>query len=113
MRIFHDGDGIEWRAWEVKPITRVYLERRVEDRGPPADAGDPDAEPAERRRGDLQAGWVAFESARELRRLYPIPPEWEGLPEERLDLLRRVATQVYRRLDDARVEWPAPHADLP
>ena len=113
MRIFRDRDGTEWRAWEVKPITRVYVDRRVEDLGAPAQPGDPDAEAVERRRGDVQSGWVAFECGSELRRLYPVPSGWEGLPEERLDLLRRIALPVYRRLDEDPVDWRALEPGLP
>ena len=113
MRIFRDRDGSEWRAWEVKPITRVYVDRRVADMGRPADVGDPDSDPRDRRVGDVQRGWVAFEKGGELRRLYPVPPDWEGLAEERLDLLRRMAIPVSRRLDEKPVEWPHPEPELP
>ena len=33
---------------------------------------------------ELTGGWLAFISGAERRRLVPIPPEWDALPEEQL-----------------------------
>ena len=44
----------------------------------------------------LANGWLVFESAREKRRLHPIPPEWATLDDAELTALLRTAV-------------PAPH----
>lgn len=103
MRTYRDREGTEWRVWAVTPATRMYVERRAEDVGPPP---PPEHEEArDRRVGDVQAGWLAFESEAEKRRFYPVPPDWETMPEARLDLLRRAGQPVTRRLE---VEDPLP-----
>lgn len=73
LRSFIDRDGEEWRVWSVTP--------------------DPHA--ANTLGADYRAGWLCFErmDGGERRRLAlsDVPAAWEALPDERLDLLRRVS----------------------
>ncbi|HYD51775.1 MAG TPA: hypothetical protein VEA99_04070 [Gemmatimonadaceae bacterium] len=41
-------------------------------------------------------GWLTFENDATLRRLAPIPSDWEGVPPDRLELYCRVAEEVPR-----------------
>ncbi len=74
LRTFTDRDGERWNAWNVVPggTSGGYQER-------------------------YQEGWVCFErvpgGGRCRLSFKDLPPRWESLPEERLDLLRRVAEQ--------------------
>ena len=80
FREFTDSRGVVWRAWDVTgeqlhPLTRGedYL-------------------------GDLQDGWLAFESASERRRMAPpYPPDWTELPLPELEALCRRAPVVSGR----------------
>ena len=99
MRTFVDGDGREWQVWKVTPESRLFIERRRTNRRRTAADVAPEEEQREeldRRRGDIQQGWLCFGCDTERRRLYPVPPEWESCSDERLDLLRRVARKVAR-----------------
>lgn len=73
LRSFIDRDGEEWRVWSVMPD--------------PHAAATLDAE--------YRAGWLCFERMhggdRRRLALSDVPAVWEALPDERLDLLRRVA----------------------
>jgi hypothetical protein len=97
-RTFRDPDGNLWQAWDVVPsigerrhgerrtlIKRVadYLEKRRVERRRRQEARIPI-------RPGYEQGWLAFESPLGTKRLAPIPPAWELLPEASLgDLLRR------------------------
>ena len=74
LRTFTDRDGAEWRVWSVVPEPHAAL---TLDR-------------------EFRAGWLAFEQMEDGERrrlaLTDVPSGWEALPDERLDLLRRVAT---------------------
>lgn len=95
MRTFFDGEGTEWRVWSVIPDFPVYYERRRRD-GASAYQGQ------ERRQGDIQVGWLCFDSPPERRRLHPIPAGWESLPDAELAaLLRRAVVTSRPRLADA------------
>ena len=94
-RTFRDPRGREWEAWEVHPSS---IERRLaaERRKAPRD------EPGRRRRKEtrivvdphLSAGWVAFQSREERRRLAPIPEGWEALPDAELARLAERAQSL-------------------
>jgi hypothetical protein len=72
-REFEDAAGIAWRVWNTVPISGAVINPGFEK------------------------GWLTFESERgALRRLAPVPPGWEDLPIERLDLLLRSAAEVPR-----------------
>jgi hypothetical protein len=76
LRVFSTPEGEQWRVWSVIPAANAASTLDVTFRG----------------------GWLAFEevNAGERRRL-PLteaPAAWDVLPDDRLDLLRRVATPV-------------------
>jgi hypothetical protein len=72
VREFVDGDGVEWRAWEVTPDA-LFPPTRGEDYL--ADC--------------YQLGWVVMETRQGDRRvrLCPIPLDWQRLPDEALAAL--------------------------
>jgi hypothetical protein len=41
---------------------------------------------------DLREGWLSFDSGSQRRRIGPIPPGWEEVSDERLELFCRIAT---------------------
>jgi len=59
-REFTDRTGVSWRAWDTRPHSAANVRARY--------AG----------------GWLSFESARERRRLHPVPAEWADAPEDEL-----------------------------
>jgi hypothetical protein len=73
LRVFTDGDGCEWRVWNVDP-SFGYKGVRV----------------------DLREGWLCFERVEGGDRcrlaLAEAPPAWEQLPGHALESLRRAAT---------------------
>ena len=76
-REFVDSKGESWRAWSTVPSMGSRL------------------------RGGFDQGWLTFErttgdSDQPLRRLVPIPPDWESASEERLELMCRSAEEVAR-----------------
>lgn len=71
-RQFRDARGVHWRVWSTKPANVATLTP------------------------DFKGGWLTFESAAELRRLAPIPPDWEEVSSNRLDLMCRAARVVPR-----------------
>jgi hypothetical protein len=72
-REFVDSAGERWLVWDTRPTTRVRLN------------------PA------FEAGWLTFESGRQLRRLAPTPDGWESFPDHELERLCRSAPVVERR----------------
>ena len=72
LRIFADRDGRQWRVWSVSPT-----------------AGGRAVQPI------LQDGWLCFErldgACRCRLSVQSAPTDWEELPDDRLDLLRRMA----------------------
>lgn len=76
-REFVDSDGQSWRVWSTVPSMGSRL------------------------RGGFDQGWLTFErtnadSTQPLRRLVPIPQDWESAPDERLELMCRTAEEVAR-----------------
>jgi hypothetical protein len=77
-REFLDSKGVSWRVWSTIPSA------------------------ASRLGGGFARGWLTFErtsppnaaKAFPLRRLVPIPPDWEEATENRLELLCRSAEEV-------------------
>lgn len=76
-REFVDSAGESWRVWSTVPSTGSRL------------------------RGGFDQGWLTFErinadKSLPLRRLVPIPGDWESASDERLDLMCRSADEVAR-----------------
>ena len=75
-REFVDSKGVSWRVWSTVPLAGTRL------------------------RGGFDQGWLTFESTNAdetvLRRLVPIPTDWESAPEDRLELMCRSADEVVR-----------------
>jgi hypothetical protein len=103
-REFVDSSGVSWRVWSTVPSAGSRL------------------------RGGFDQGWLTFERTSTdnpakpppLRRLVPIPADWETAPETRLDLMCRAAEEVMRpsqareqREQAARAESEATHAESP
>lgn len=71
LRSFTSRDGTTWTAWQVRAETSTNIP------GTPTE-------------------WLAFQNGdgTERRRLLEVPKGWDQLPDERLDLLRRMAEPV-------------------
>lgn len=74
LRVFTDREGHVWNAWQVRPSTTAdAVHARYRD------------------------GWICFQRDDGTERcrmpIDEVPPGWEALPDDRLDLLRRVAAQ--------------------
>ncbi len=79
-REFTDSRGIEWQVWDVSP-SHLHPATRGEDY-----------------MGDLQDGWLAFESAKGMRRLQaPYPGNWTQASLRELEALCQRASTVVRR----------------
>jgi hypothetical protein len=91
-REFLDSNGVSWRVWSTVPSAGTRL------------------------RGGFDQGWLTFERTTHaermsnLRRLVPIPADWETAPDAQLELLCRSADAVFRprqgRDQSASVESP-------
>ena len=72
LRIFADRDGQKWRVWNVQPTASGFAVRPT-----------------------FQDGWLCFEhldgSCRCRLSALNAPEQWEALPDEQLDTLRRAA----------------------
>ncbi|HEY2065587.1 MAG TPA: hypothetical protein VGG84_06480 [Gemmatimonadaceae bacterium] len=80
VREFTDSQGVEWRIWDVTPAY-MHPATRAEDF-----------------MGNLQDGWLVFESETEKRRLEaPYPAGWVNFPIRQLEELWARATPVVRR----------------
>lgn len=73
MLEFVDSTGVTWRVWNTVPSSRTTLS------------------------GEFERGWLTFESPASLKRLAPVPPNWETAPVDRLELMCRAAEEVSRR----------------
>jgi hypothetical protein len=73
MLEFVDSNGVTWRVWNTVPMARTSLS------------------------GEYERGWLTFESVKGLRRLAPVPANWEAATPERLELMCRAAIEVPRR----------------
>jgi len=84
LRAFTDSAGVEWRVWDVFPSTI------------PTEQGA-DSLTRSLMNTAFANGWLCFESAREKRRLAPIPTGWEFQEPFDLESLRELATPVRMR----------------
>jgi hypothetical protein len=96
-RQFRDQTGSVWDVWDVYPTAR---DRRHNER---RNGRRRKAERRSREEGraagvptGLRAGWLAFQTGRERRRLVPIPADWVSLPEEQLRTLKERAVMAER-----------------
>lgn len=107
LRSFRSVSGVTWQVWSVIPGVSLGTERRTGyDRRSPDPVlrytGPERRREDDRRRGptflsqSLQAGWLAFESPAERRRLAPIPPGWDRLCDAALERLCERAEPVPR-----------------
>ena len=71
-REFTDSKGTRWMVWSTTPSQGSVLA------------------------GDMQKGWLTFESDAERRRLAPVPRDWEEAGAERMELYCRAAEAVTR-----------------
>jgi hypothetical protein len=76
---FTDRAGTEWTIWRVVPGEHSLSPRST-------------ALPEE-----LAEGWLCFECASEKRRVYPVPPDLETLPPDKLAILCRAGVPVLPR----------------
>ena len=72
QREFTDSKGTRWLVWSTTPTQGAVLA------------------------GDMQKGWLTFESDGERRRLVPIPRDWEDAATDRMELYCRAAQAVTR-----------------
>ena len=80
VREFTDSRGVEWRVWDVT-VAQMHPITRGEDY-----------------MGNLQDGWLAFESTTEKRRLEaPYPGNWQSFSLPKLEELCRRASPVLKR----------------
>lgn len=100
LRTLADEYGRQWQVWDVHPtgIRRRFIE------GLPADGDVP--QPAlgrEMHRSavtlplTLRSGWLAFQCDGDSRRLAPIPPDWESMPDHALIALLTFAEPARSR----------------
>lgn len=87
-REFTDVQGNRWTVWEVYPrLTerRLMRERRALRRGTVERRHVLVGRPTMPRQ--ILAGWLAFQSRHERRRVTPVPDDWEDLGERELRAL--------------------------
>jgi hypothetical protein len=77
MLEFLESNGVTWQVWNTVPTSRAS------------------------RSGEFEGGWLTFESTVGLKRLAPVPPNWENSTSDRLELMCRAAVEVLRRTRDA------------
>jgi hypothetical protein len=80
-RAFTDTAGVEWLIWHVTPGQHTRPARSSVSALP----------------DELAEGWLCFESSVGKRRFYPVPPEWETLADDKLEILCRAAVAVGAR----------------
>ena len=83
LREFRDNAGVVWQVWTV---TSDVLDKRTA---------------AEDYMRDWQDGWLCFEHSGARKRLAQFPPDWESLPEEKLQGLLDQAQAVKQRKSGA------------
>jgi hypothetical protein len=88
-RQYRDEQDVMWQVWDIHPI-EVARQLRAH--------ADADHSPARMAvSGELVGGWLCFESAREKRRLWPIPAGWEELSDAELTALCASAVNAPER----------------
>jgi hypothetical protein len=77
-RAYTDSAGVEWLIWHVTPGQHTRRAGRSVSALP----------------DELADGWLCFESSVGKRRFYPVPPDWETLADDKLEILCRAAVPV-------------------
>jgi hypothetical protein len=77
-RAYRDSAGVEWLIWHVTPGQHTRRAGRSVSALP----------------DELADGWLCFESTVGKRRFYPVPPDWETLADDKLEILCRAAVPV-------------------
>jgi hypothetical protein len=97
-RRIQDDSGRWWDVWDTHPTIIDRRAGRDRRRGRRA-VGDrrQRSEPRVAVEPEFRGGWLAFQSGTEWRRLAPIPPGWEKLPEPELRALLYRAGQTEAR----------------
>jgi hypothetical protein len=93
-RAFTDSTGMEWLIWHVTPGQHTRRAGRGLSTLPE----------------ELADGWLAFECSAGKRRFYPVPPEWETLADDKLEILCRAAIPVVAAKSSAALMQGAPDA---
>lgn len=88
QREFTDSKGTRWLVWSTTPSQGSVLD------------------------GEMQKGWLTFESDGERRRLVPIPRDWERAESDRMELYCRAAQAVTRTTPIRGIPMP-PNRDEP
>jgi len=108
LRRFTDQNGIEWDVWEVIPpmADRRRAERRVlPDRRERRRAAGDRRTTTRRHRASgnyvrvsrgFENGWLCFSSGPQIRRLAPIPSEWNTADAEQLELWAGAASPAWK-----------------
>lgn len=78
LRVFDDAQGRQWRAFAVHPSSATTERKSLPER--------------------YRAGWLAFESADEMRRVAPIPSGWAGLSVDQLRAVWNTAEAAPKRV---------------
>ena len=78
QRVFDDAQGKRWRAFAVHPSAATTDRKSLPER--------------------YRAGWLAFESADEMRRVAPIPASWTELSIEELRAVWNAAETAPKRV---------------
>jgi hypothetical protein len=74
-RAFIDRSGVEWLVWHVRPGQHTG---RVGSSLP----------------DELVEGWLCLESTAGKRRFYPVPPDWESIPDDKFEILLHASIAV-------------------
>ena len=103
-RTFVDATETEWQVWDIVPRLSERRNDGHTDRRHElapirfADRREDNRRLAESRRSVLRGtyahGWLCFDSAREKRRLSPIPYDWTTCSEDKLELYARTGEPV-------------------
>ncbi|HET7231943.1 MAG TPA: hypothetical protein VFJ16_18190 [Longimicrobium sp.] len=108
LRHFKDGQGHEWRVWDVFPYGGPRAERRTTERrvatsatytGPERRGRDRRVRTPQLLTPGLESGWLCFENPVDKRRLSPVPIGWDEAPADELESLLMRARSVSRRTD--------------
>lgn len=97
LRTLEDPEGRRWEIWDVHP-SGIERGRRHEGEPQASDLAVATARPKTFTLPTaMRDGWLAFRCDCDARRLAPIPPDWETMPDDALVLLLSTAMPARRR----------------